>query len=132
MARDNVETVRGMYEAFSRGAIDACLECFDPAVEFSQPADEPGSGTFHGHRGIAQAMGRWTAEWDDYRVEVEELTAFGDQVLARTRHHGRGKGSGVPVQQEIFQLLELGGGRIVRMRMYYDEAEALEAAGAAD
>jgi ketosteroid isomerase-like protein len=74
-------------------------------------------------------MRKWAGAWDDYRVEAEELTDLGDQVLARTRHRGRGKGSGVEVQQQIFQLLTLRDGKVVRMRMYYDEAEALEAAG---
>jgi ketosteroid isomerase-like protein len=70
----------------------------------------------------------WTGAWDDYRVEVEKLIDFGEHVLAKTRHHGRGKGSGVEVEQEIFQLWTFRHDRVVRARMYYDEAEALEAA----
>lgn len=62
-------------------------------------------------------------------VEVEELADFGEHVLARTRHHGRGKGSGVQVEHRIFQLWTLRAGKVVRARMYYDEAEAREALG---
>jgi hypothetical protein len=38
-----------------------------------------------------QAFAKWLGPWDEYHVEVDELTDLGDQVLANTRHHGRGK-----------------------------------------
>jgi uncharacterized protein len=118
-----------MYDAYARGEIDVGLSYLDPQIEFSQPAGEPGAGTYHGHEGVVQAFANWTGAWDDYRVEVEELIDFGEHVLARTRHHGRGKGSGVEAELQIFQLWTIGQGRVVRARMYYDEDEALEAAG---
>ena len=74
-------------------------------------------------------MTRWTGAWEDYCVEVEALADFGDDVLATTRHRGRGKGSGAEVEQTIFQLWTVHDGRVVRARMFYDEAEALEAVG---
>ena len=36
---------------------------------------------------------------------------------------------GAPVEMQIFQLMTLHDGKIVRIRMYHDQAEALEAAG---
>jgi ketosteroid isomerase-like protein len=129
MSRENVEVVRRMYDAYARGDYELTLSYHDPEIEFSQPAQEPGAGTYHGHQGIIRAMTKWVGAWDDYRVEVEELVDSGDHVLAKTRHHGRGKSSGVEVERQIFQLYTLRNGRIVRTRMYYDEAEARKAAG---
>ena len=129
MSQENVEIVRRMYESFARGDFAGTFSFLHPAIEFSQPATEPGAGTYHGHAGVNEAMRKWAGAWDDYRVVAEELTDFGDHVLARTRHYGRGKGSGVDVQQQIFQLLTVRDGKIARMRMYYEETEALEAAG---
>lgn len=129
MARDNLQIVRRMYHAYARGDFELALSHLDPEIEFSQPAEEPGGGTYHGHEGVVEAFSKWTGAWDDYRVEVEELIDLGDQVLARTRHHGRGKGSGVEVEQQIFQLWTLRNDKVVRARMYYSEAKALEAAG---
>ena len=128
MAAENVATIRQMYDAYSRGDYAAGLSCLDPEIEFSQPTDEPGGGTFHGHEGVIEAFTKWTGAWNDYRVEVEDLTDLGDCVLAKTRHYGRGKGSGVAVEQEIFQLWTLRDGKVVRAAMYYEEAEAREAA----
>jgi len=66
-----------------------------------------------------QAFAKWLGPWDEYHVEVDELTDLGDHVLANTRHHGRGKGSGAAVEMQTFQLMTLHDGKIVRIRMYY-------------
>jgi ketosteroid isomerase-like protein len=126
MSRRNVEIVARMYDTYERGDFASSLACLDPEIEFSQPTDEPGGGTFHGHEGVVQAFAAWTGAWEDYRVEVEELTDYGDRVLARTRHRGRGKGSGAEVELEIFQLWTLRDDKAVRATMYYDQAEALK------
>jgi ketosteroid isomerase-like protein len=117
-----------MYAAYARGDFAAGLACLDPEIEFSQPEDEPGGGTYHGHDGVVKAFATWTGAWDDYRVEVDELIDLDDDVLARTRHLGRGKDSGIEVEMQIFQLWTLRNDKVVRARMYYDEAEAREAA----
>lgn len=129
MSQDNVETIRLMYDAYARGDLELSLSLLDPEIEFSQPEGEPGGGTYFGHEGVARAFASWTGVWDDYRVEVQELTDLGEHVLARTCHHGRGKASGVTVERQIFQLWTVRHDRVVRARMYYDEADALEAAG---
>ena len=77
--------------------------------------------------GVIEAFANWTGAWTDYRVEVEELTDLGADVLARTRHRGRGKDSGADVDMQIFQVWTLRNDKVVRARMYYDEAEAREA-----
>ena len=129
MSRENVEIVRAAYAAFARGDNEASRSYYDPAVEFSQPTDEPGGGTYHGVEGVVEAFKQWLAPWDDYRVDLGELTDLGEHVLARTRHHMRGKASGAQVEKVIFQLWTLRNGRIVRVRMYYDEREAIAEAG---
>ena len=129
VSAESVQIVRQLYEAQARGDAETSLSFFDPRVEFSQPADEPGGGTYHGIDGVVEAFGNWVAPWDEYRVEVEGLTDHGEDVLVKTRHHMRGKSSGAQVDKVIFQLWTLRNGKIVRVKMYYDEAEALAAVG---
>jgi ketosteroid isomerase-like protein len=129
VSRRNLEIVASMYDAFARADFESSLACLDPEIEFSQPAEEPGAGTFHGHEGVVRAFAEWTGAWDDYRVDVEELIDLGDQILAKTRHFGRGKSSGAEVELEMFQLWMFRDAKIVRATMYYDEGEALRAAG---
>jgi uncharacterized protein len=129
MSQENVEIVRRMYDAYADNDFKTALAYLDPAIELSQPASEPGAGTYHGHEGVIQALTTWTGAWDNYRIEVDELAGFGDRVLASTRHRGRGKGSGVEVEQRIFQLWTIRNDKIVQATMYYEKGEALKAVG---
>src|SRR4051812_24608239 len=129
MSQENVEIVRRMHDAYARGDLQMALSFFDPEVKLSTPARQPGAGTYHGHEGVRRATAVWVGAWEDFRINVEELTELGEHVLARLHEHGRGKGSGVEVDRHLFQLFTLRGDKIVRLRMYEDQAEALEAAG---
>ncbi len=128
MSQENVETVRRMHETFARGDVEASLACFDPEIEFST-ASGPDTATYHGIDGVRQATISWVGTWDDFHIDLEELTDLGDHVLARICERGRGKGSGVEVEREAFQLFSFRNDRIARLRMYIDEKEAPEAAG---
>jgi ketosteroid isomerase-like protein len=59
VSEENVETIRRVYEAYAVGDYDSALSYFDPEVEFSQPADEPGADTYHGRDGVVKAMTKW-------------------------------------------------------------------------
>lgn len=124
----NVEIVRHLYEAWTPGG-ELVLDFADPEIEFSQPPGQPGAGTYHGREGVRRALAEWFEPWDEYRIEVDRLTDLGDDVLAETRQYARGKGSGIQVEHRVFQLWTLRDGKIRRVRMYFDEADALEAAG---
>jgi ketosteroid isomerase-like protein len=57
------------------------------------------------------------------------IDAGNDSVVAFFHQSATGRGSGVPVEQEYAVIYELQDGQLVRMRLYIDRAEALEAAG---
>jgi ketosteroid isomerase-like protein len=60
---------------------------------------------------------------------IEKIVQAGHEVFASIRISGRGRGSGLLVDQRIPSVWTVHGGRVVRVRGYRDEAEALEAAG---
>ena len=63
------------------------------------------------------------------QIIAEEFRDLGDRVLELGRMKGRGKGSGVPVDQPFVSILDFRGDRIWRLRVYHDRAEGLRAAG---
>jgi uncharacterized protein len=128
MSEENVEVVRRMHDAYGRGDFQIAISCFDPEVELSTPPRQPGAGIYRGHEGVRRATAIWVGTWDDFSTQMEELTDLGEQVLARICERGRGKGSGVEVERQLFQLFTLRGGKIVRLRMFMDRDEALKAA----
>ena len=46
--------------AFNRGDMDAVVASVDPQIEWTEPAESPGAGTYHG-RGLPDAITRGVA-----------------------------------------------------------------------
>jgi ketosteroid isomerase-like protein len=64
------------------------------------------------------------------RLEPQEFLDAGDRVATRLRHHGRGKESGLEIDEELYhQVVTFHDGRMVRIEYFAEWAEALEAAG---
>jgi ketosteroid isomerase-like protein len=133
MSQDGPATIfrRGM-EAYSRGDYEAAVVGFDPAIEWSVHASlAPDATTYHGHEGVKQFWETWAEAISGMALEIEECRCIGhDRVLAITRAHGTGAGSGAPVASGRFaQIADFRDGRVVRVRLYGGVAPALEAAG---
>jgi ketosteroid isomerase-like protein len=70
------------------------------------------------------------AAWEEWRTENDRLLDAGtDRVLHLYRIVGRGKGSGVPVEQDIAILWQLRNGKLFIGQVFLDQNQALEAAG---
>jgi ketosteroid isomerase-like protein len=68
--------------------------------------------------------------FDDMRVEVEEVTDVGeDRLVVVLRVSGRGKGSGVNVEQHNGQVWTFVDGKVARIDSYMDRTDAFEAVG---
>jgi ketosteroid isomerase-like protein len=129
MSRENVELVRRCFDLFGRGDMEAVLEYVDPAIETIEGPEMPGSATYRGHAGLVEAYRHWASQWDDFRIEVEELIDAGSHVVAVTRHHGTGRASGATVGGLVAYVFTVCDGKLARMRIFNTKAEALEAAG---
>ena len=64
--------------------------------------------------------------------EIAEIRDLGSQVCVVATQYGRGKGSGVEVEQIYAFLCEVEGDNITNITYYPDATEALEAAGLSD
>ena len=127
MSREGVEIVRRMYEAFHGGDAAGALACFDPevVVDASRRVD---GGVGHGREELNAIIGRWLGTWEEWREEIEEMRDLGSRVYVVATQRGRGKGSGIEVENRYALLYEVQGDKITRMTLYNDPAEALEAA----
>jgi ketosteroid isomerase-like protein len=133
MSQDDLAMIfrRGM-EAYSRGDYEAAVAGFDPAIEWSVDATlAPDASSYHGHAGVKRFWETWAEAINDLALEIEECRCVGpNRVLAITRAHGTGAGSGAPVASGRFaQIADFRDGRVVRVRLYGGVAPALEAAG---
>lgn len=128
MSAENVEVIRGMFEAWNRRDFATAQEAWAPEIEIEMSLDSIMDGTYRGYEGLAEVMRFWGA-FAEFRSDVREARPVGDQVLITAHHFGRGKGSGVDVEMENWQVFTLRDRRIIRYEVYADRQKALEAAG---
>ena len=135
MSQENVEIAARWYEVATSKtdlltAMSRTMSFCHPDVEWSAP--EVGR-TYRGREGVKQRLEEWLESFGDYRYEIQRIIDCGGyEVLVGATEVGRGAKSGAEVRSTHYELLTFRDGLIVRIREYYDEAEAFEAAGLSD
>ena len=132
MSQENVEMAARWYDVATSKtdlltAMSRTMSFCHPDVEWSAP--EVGT-TYRGREGVRQRLEEWLESFDDYSFEIQRIIdCGGDEVLVEGCEVARGAASGAEVRTTDYELLTFRDGLIVRIREYYDEAEAFEAAG---
>jgi len=127
MAQEQVELVRRVYDAWACGDFSGG-DAFHPDVEFEM-VDWPGRGVSHGLKEMREAWQESLGAWEDFRAEPTRYLENGDQVVVITHATARGKGSGAAVDAETATVWTIAAGKVVRLALHWNTAEALEAAG---
>jgi|SRR5215211_1698897 len=129
MSRENVEALWRGYEAFNRRDIDAWLEGFHPDAEMHDLSSIPDAPVRRGHAALREWVSMMDEIWVGGRYEPEDFIDAGQSVVVAVRGTGRGRGSEIPMDVEMFHLFEIEDGKVRRLAAYLDRNEALQAAG---
>jgi ketosteroid isomerase-like protein len=130
MSQENVELVRESYERFqATGEFDPELVAPEFVWDMSTFRGWPGQQEYRGVEGARQFLDEWLEAWDDWELSLEDLHDAGGQIVAIVRQQGRSKAAGLPVDMTFAQMFTLRDGKQVRMQMYAQPSEALQAAG---
>jgi ketosteroid isomerase-like protein len=129
MSQENVEKARDFIEAYNRRDFDTAVKDFDPEVEWVLPARQS-SDSCQGPDEVKRFWEGIDETFDDLQLRPQEWVDAGERVATRLRHHGKGKGSGLEIDTELYhQVVTFRDGRMVRIEYFAEWAEALEAAG---
>ena len=132
MSQENVEIAARWYEVATSktellAGMSRTMAFCHPDVEWSAPED---GTTYRGREGVRRRLEEWLESFGDYRYEIQRIIdCGGDEVLVEGTEVGRGATSGAEVHSTDYELLTFRDGMIVRIREFYDETNALEAAG---
>jgi hypothetical protein len=63
------EALKKAYAAFNRNDIAATVEALDPQIDWTEPAEFPGGGTYHGHEGVKAYLSQSRARWAEVHSE---------------------------------------------------------------
>jgi ketosteroid isomerase-like protein len=130
MSRANVEVVRRLNDVFNERSFVENADLLDPDIVWDMSRVQvPDGSALTGRLGLLEFLDAWRESFASEHIDADEIVDGGDQVLVTVRHSGRGKVSGIEVDQRYAMLWTLSDGRAVRMEMYLTRDEALEAMG---
>jgi ketosteroid isomerase-like protein len=120
---ENLETVKGLYESFAEGDIEAIRDIIDPDVELHEPRGIAGGGTLHGFDEIVEnVLSKLGDDWEDVSVVPERYVADDDTVVVLQTWSGTYSETGKSVEYPGAHVFEFEDGKIVQWRSYADTA----------
>jgi ketosteroid isomerase-like protein len=125
MSRENVEIVRSFTEAYLRGDHVGAISYLAPDVVYEVGQELPARRPDE----LLAMWKRWEAEWERIELIPEEYIDAGDQVVVAVRYSGRGRASGIELEDRSFEVHTVRDGKVARKRDFKTRSEALEAAG---
>lgn len=121
--------LRAAYAAFNRGDIAAAVELLDPQIEWTEPAEFPGGGTYHGQAGAKAYL---TQSWEsvaEVHNEPEKFLPVGDRIVVFVHARVRAHDSGVWQDVRLADVYTFRNGKAVQMRAFANRQEALHWVG---
>ena len=125
-----IAALRGAYEAFNRGDIDAAVQPLDAQIEWTEPVEFPGGGTYHGRAGVKRYLTQSRAAWAEGSSEPERFITAGNRIVVFVHARVRAKGSDQWQEVSLADVYTVRGGKVLEMRAFADRQEALRWAGA--
>ena len=125
MSQENVEVVREIWDAYSRGDFDHIRALSDPNVVMITVEEGP----LYGIEAVRKNHERWKEAWEEPDTTVEEVIGAGDHVFVMARFRARGRASGVEVEARLFEVYTMRNRKVVRVEEFSEREEPLEAAG---
>jgi ketosteroid isomerase-like protein len=129
MSQENLDKTRDFIEAYNARDFDRATANFARDIEWVLP-DQQSSDSGRGIPAVLRFFEDIEETMEELQLKPQEFVDGGDVVATRLRHYGRGKGSGVEIDTELYhQVATFRDGVIVRMEYVAEWPEALALAG---
>jgi ketosteroid isomerase-like protein len=126
MNHERVERVVAGYAAFNRGDFEPVLSELNEDVTWEVLEALPEQDPIVGKQEILRFWQSWAETFDEFRAEIEEISAVGDHVVVVMHMAGRMHGSDTEMRTGTFaQLWTWEDERLRRVRMVGSKQEAL-------
>ena len=132
MPSASVELVSRWVDAFNGRDVADFVELWDSDCEyFTLTGSQLAGAPYRGHAGVWRYCEERAEIWDELRLERDELRELEGVVVMLGRMCGRGKESGLELEHEMALVFEIRDGRVLRVRSYWNPADALADLGLA-
>jgi ketosteroid isomerase-like protein len=120
-----IAVVRGFNGALARGDVAGMVDFLDPQVEWRAPESVPWGGTFRGHEGFREFLGKVLAQPAEFRREILEYLDAGERVVVLLRQMGRPNGGDTEYDVPEVHVWTVRDGKILDFEGLFDTATVL-------
>ena len=132
MSAENVETVKGIYQAFATGDVPAVLAALSPDIEWNEAENFPyaDGNPYHGPDAVLNGVfARIGGDWDGFAVDPSEFLDAGDTVVMTGRYTGTHKATGRPMNPWVAHFWTFADGKAVQFQQLVDTLAVARAVG---
>ena len=129
MSEENLNIVRGMYEAFGLGNIGGVIAALDPQVEWLEAEHfiyDDGNPYLGPNAVLEGVFARIRDEWDGFRVSPKEILDAGETIIGHGYYSGSYRRNGKTVRAQFAHVFKIRGGKVVSFQQYTDTAQFLQ------
>ena len=128
MSNQNLDGVKGAYDAFAKGDVPGVLGFLSADIEWTEAEGFPYGGTYKGPNAVLEGVFmRLGTEWDGFAAVPEEFIDAGDTVVALGKYSGKYKATGKSFQANFAHVWTLQEGKAVKFVQYTDTLKVHEA-----
>jgi uncharacterized protein len=122
MSEQDVETVRGAYDAFNSGNPQGVLDTLVEDVEWVEPGGgNAPSGTFNSPQSVGDDVFSAIPQYfDEFTADPDNFDDQGDRVVVTGRFHGKAK-SGADLDAAFEHVFEMRDGKVARLENKPDQ-----------
>ena len=134
MSQENVDLIRGIYDAFAAGDVPGVLARMSPEMVWNEAENFPyaDGNPYRGHEAILGGVfARLGSEWESFAAVPEEFLDAGDTVVALGRYRGTFKATGLALDAQLAHVWRVADGKAAAFQQYTDTLQAARATGAA-
>jgi ketosteroid isomerase-like protein len=121
-----ITELRRAYEAFNRGDIDSAVQFLGPQVEWIEPDEFPGGGTYHGVGGVQKYLAQSRAGAAQVISEPERFIPVGDRMVVFVHARVLPKENGMWQDIRLADVYTIQGGKATKMRAFANREDALK------
>ena len=122
-----VALVREIIGELNRRNIDGVVSHLDRDFEWKALEASPVAGIYRGPEQVRRYVEDWLSTFDELRLDLEDLTEVGDHVVVVVRGYGRGRASGIEIDNRFCQVWSIRQGAATRMEEFATREEGLAA-----
>ena len=133
MSQDNVDVVRGIYQAFGSGDIAAVLARISDEIVWNEAENYlyADGNPSRGAESVLGVFGRIAADWDGFAVIPNQYLDAGETVVVLGRYRGTFKATGRSQNSQMAHVWKIADGKAVSFQQLVDTLQVARAAGLA-